>query len=182
MFQAMAEKAGVRSHPSITRAVELFDKIAHPQWQSDSPPKIDWPDDWDIDPPDSWSGDADAALNSPIADAIEYLSHEGSDMAQTIAARLHSTVEGVVSEIKDKAGFRPRTVNIPHRDAWETDPAAARDAVHGMSWAALDLAQDMHFANFMLRRDLRAAVYRRVCSDLYALADSPYFTRRTGQH
>lgn len=33
----------------------------------------------------------------------------------------------------------------------------------------LDLAQDMHFANHMLRRDLRAAVYRRVCSDLYAL-------------
>lgn len=179
VFQAMAEKAGVRSHPSVTEAVRLFDYISHPQWrQNGERPTVNWPDDWNFDAPGDQSGDADMTLNSPIADAIEYIDastryvpRKMLEAGQRIAEKLQLALRGRVEWFKDSAGFRPihiaPRVQAHYRDA-STDEL--REIVSAMGWMALDLAQDMAFANEMLRRDLRASTYRRVCADLYRLS------------
>lgn len=164
-FQAMAEKAGVRAHPSVTAAVQLFDGLMHQQWKDNSPPKVEWPTDWDFDAEDDWSGDADMQLNAPIAALIELLDPmslhrlpEGqwraiADAVDRVEAAMRTHIQG----LKTLHGFQKFTVNV-------------KDAPRGIGMALLDLAQDMDFANTMLRRDLRAATYRRVRSDLYALS------------
>lgn len=174
-FQAMAEKAGVRSHPSVTEAVRLFDAIAHPQWTPDGESfnGITFPSDWDLDPPGAWSGDADMELNSPIAAVLEYLDAKAFSSSVKRDEREHvgRLMEGldrplqgmVVKLLPDRQ--RP-PVDIP-ADASREDLA---EAINAMSWAALDLAQDMASTNEMLRRDLRAAAYRRIARDLYEMA------------
>jgi len=165
VFQAMAEKAGVRGHPSVTQAVQLFDGLMHVQWQDKKPAGVEWPKDWDFDDKDDWSGDADMQLNAPIAALIELLNPlslhrlpEGQWRAICEAVdRVEVAMRTHIQGIKSLHGFKKMTVNV-------------KDAPRGIGMALLDLAQDMDFANTMLRRDLRAAVYRRVRSDLYALS------------
>lgn len=168
VFQAMAEKANVRAHPSTTKVVEYFDAFAGLQWGTDEPPSIQWPTDWDFDGEDAWTGDADMQLNAPIAELVELVDavcfQRGTSDAMRTALR--EAVERVqkamlthIGGIKANHGFRVKEIDISNEP-------------EGMGWAVLDLAQDMRFANEMLRRDLRAAVYRRVCSDLYRLAFS----------
>jgi hypothetical protein len=181
VFQAMAEKARVRSHPSVTKAVELFDMIAHPQWTADDAPvpQVDWPADWDFDPPGAQSGDADMQLNSPISDAIEYLdgrlygklSADERRHIQGIIDRLHAATMHAVEGVKEAAGFRPMRVALPPKEHFrDMGRDELEQLVTAMSWMALDLAQDMSCTNEMLRRDLRAAAYRRIQADLYRLA------------
>lgn len=181
VFQAMAEKARVRSHPSVTAAVALFDMIAHPQWTEDDAkaPVVEWPTEWDFDPPGSQSGDADMQLNSPIAEAIDYLEArkfskckpEEWEYVSGLAQRLHAATMRHVEGIKEAAGFRPKVVPMPSKEHFsDMDRDELIELVSGMSWMALDLAQDMMTTNEMLRRDLRAAAYRRIGSDLYRLA------------
>lgn len=172
-FQAMAEKAGVRGHPSVTAVVSLFDKLVRLQWERrDDVPRIQFPDDWNFDDEadDGWSGDADMQLNAPIADLLDIIEHQRFNSKVSPAAfealssavvRVQRAMKTHIDGIKSNHGFVAKTVDV-------------RDAPHGMGWALLDLAQDMHFANNMLRRDLRAAVYRRVCSDLYALSHAEH--------
>jgi hypothetical protein len=178
-FQAMAEKAGVRSHPSVTQAVALFDAVSHPQWRGDKEmPKIEWPTDWDFDGEGAWSGDADMTLNSPIAEAIElfdalvmHVPHRLVEPLRHVLVGLNRALRDGVDGVKDKHGFRPRYLTCPpqmhFRDMVDEE---LRDLASSLGWMALDLAQDMSFANEMLRRDLRAATYRRVCSDLYRMS------------
>lgn len=181
VFQAMAEKAGVRSHPSVSKAVELFDAIAHPQWTREDAvfPKVEWPQDWQFDSPAEWSGDADMALNSPIADAIDYMrsrlikaSEAEREWIYSTMSRLEAVLQSRVEGFKEAHGFRPVKLTAPppkHYRDMTTDEL--RDLCSAIGWALLDVAQDMSFANEMLRRDLRAATYRRVCADLYALSN-----------
>lgn len=178
-FQAMAEKAGVRSHPSVMEAVKLFDMISHPQYRDggEKLPEIKFPTFWDLDSPSAWTGDADMALNSPIADAIDYLDslkfsgkRKQIEYTQELIGRLQKVLVGKVDGIKDAHGFRPKHLSIPSGSIANMDVETLRNVVESISWMALDLAQDMAFANEMLRRDLRAATYRRVCADLYRLA------------
>jgi hypothetical protein len=178
-FQAMAEKAGVRAHPSVSAAVRLFDAISHPQWNANKEvPSIDWPDDWEMDGPDVWAGDADMSLNAPIAKAIELLDHmifhvsgKYVEPIREAQAALQDALAKGVDGVKERAGFKPVTIAPPTEHYRDLDAEQLREMVSGMGWMALDLAQDMHFANFMLRRDLRATTYRRVCSDLYRLSN-----------
>lgn len=178
VFQAMAEKAGVRAHPSVTKAVELFDLIAHPQWKDEPLPKFEWPTDWDFDDTEQWSGDADMQLNAPIARAIEIMeqlrfSVKGpvweafNEITQLLDKALREGIEGY----KDANGFKSVSVRgqpgIHYRDL---DREQLIELVGSISFMALDLAQDMAFANDALRRDLRASVYRRVCGELYSLS------------
>lgn len=178
-FQLMAEKASVRSHPSVTKVVELFDAIAHPQWhdQNKVMPKVEFPTSWDLDLPESQSGDADMSLNSPIAEAIELLEHlvfrvpKAMKDIHRVTQGLQVALDGKVEGVKDKVGFRPLHLK-------PLDPVHFKDATReqlqewlsAIGWMALDIAQDMSFANEVLRRDLRAASYRQVCSDLYRLS------------
>lgn len=179
-FQAMAEKAGVRGHPTVTEVVRLFDAISHPQWNDGAElPKLEWPENWGFTGHD-WSGDADMELNAPIAAAIEKLKHMNyvsnatnfyaiiNDVIGDLQKALRAGVEG----FKDKHGFKPVHVKMPTgKHPNEMSEVELRDVVFGMSMMALDLAQDMDFAGSMLRRDLRASTYRRVHCDLYRLAD-----------
>lgn len=168
-FQAMAEKADVRGHPSVTAAVRYFDTFAGLQWGKDEAPKIEFPDGWDFEGSDSqWSGDADMQLNAPIADLIELIEHLRFklplDAMPAIAAAISKVQSAMVTHIdgiKSVHGFAQKTVTV-------------RDAPNGIGWAILDLAQDMSFANEMLRRDLRAAAYRRICADLYGLSQCEF--------
>lgn len=168
-FQAMAEKAGVRGHPSVTRAVKLFDSLVGLQWGLDEVPKIEWPEDWDFDGKDEqWAGDADMHLNSPIAELIEMFQHTRFNVSPEAGAAIRKAIDRAekamrehIDGIKANHGFRTKTVSLANPP-------------HGVGWALLDLAQDMAFANEMLRRDLRASVYRRVCSDLYALSNCEF--------
>ena len=187
VFQAMAEKAHVRSHPSVTKAVEMFDSIAHPQWQ-DSPkgyPLDEWPTDWDFDTEGAWSGDADMQLNAPIADAFEYFetrrfncSEEEARRIDEIALKLNEILEGRIEGVKDAAGFQPRQISVPTTEHCNDMSAEElREIVSAMGWMALDIAQDLSFANRALRRDLRAAAYRAACADCYSLADFAYRPR-----
>jgi hypothetical protein len=177
-FQAMAEKAGVRSHPSVTATVELFDSISHPQWRGEKKiPKIDFPRFWDLDGPRAWAGDADMQLNSPVAAAIEFLDHlkfsgqSGKwEIINEIKEGLHKVIRDGVEGVKDRHGFKPMRVTVPAGFYKEMDAEALRELLNTLGWMALDLAQDMQFANECLRRDLRAAVYRRVAADLYRLS------------
>ena len=178
-FQAMAEKARVRGHPSITAVVELFDTIAHPQWRGDKViPRIKFPTDWEFDDPREWSGDADMGLNSPIADAIELLSHlrfkvSGSGLLEGIddvIGGLERALQRGVDGVKDKHGFTPRRFSPATGHLKDMSAGQLRDLAGTIGWLCLDLAQDLNFANEMLRRDLRAATYRRVCADLYRLS------------
>lgn len=178
VFQAMAEKAGVRGHPSVTEAVRLFDYISHPQWKSreEKPAKIVWPEDWDFDASDEQSGDADMALNSPIADAVGMLSnyHFAKDRNRLIAdavGLIQKALKTSIDGIKERNGFVPKFMKpIDAKRYDEMSAEELRDLVSNIGWMALDLAQDMGFANDMLRRDLRAATYRRVAGDLYAIS------------
>lgn len=179
-FQLMAEKAGVRSHPSVTAAVQLFDMISHPQWRNHNTPlpKVDFPEDWELDDKDAQSGDADMSFNAPIAEAIERLealrfSTHGpqwkiiNDTKDFLQKALHDGVEGY----KDHCGFHPKqTAPLSDKHFRDMDADELRDLASALGWMALDVAQDMHFANTMLRRDLRAAAYRRVCADLYGMS------------
>ena len=178
VFQAMAEKAGVRGHPSVTEAVKLFDAVAHPQWSKGEPvPKFEWPTDWDLEG-DHWSGDADMSLNAPIAEAIESLTHARFNANQSIQnvinhaiGNLQKALRTGVEGVKDKHGFKPAELTMPNgKHPKDMSEAELRDAVSIMGMMALDLAQDMDFAGLMLRRDLRASTYRRVHADLYRLA------------
>lgn len=179
-FQALAEKARVRSHPSVTKVVELFDLISHPQWRNQDQrlPEIEFPEEWDFDQPGAWSGDADMSFNAPIAKAIEYLtsrrfraSNKERDWEVEIIAGLEKVLRERVEGIKDGCGFIARTVTIPSAEHYrKMDRDQLAELVSALGWMALDLAQDMAFANEMLRRDLRAATYRRVAADLYRLA------------
>lgn len=179
VFQAMAEKARVRSHPSVTKAVEMFDSISHPQWMKEAKrfPVSEWPTEWDFDPPDAQSGDADMQLNAPIAAAIDYL--EGKKFSTSakewehvceIINGLHEATQRHVEGVKEAVGFVPRTIqsNTKRPEDMEKDELVA--LIRDMSWMALDLAQDMECANVMLRRDLRASAYRRIGGCLYRLA------------
>jgi hypothetical protein len=174
-FQAMAEKAGVRSHPSVTAVVKAFDTIAHPQWTDDAAemPDLTFPTDWDLDPPDAWSGDADMELNAGIAMAMDYLESrrlEASDKEFKHISEIMEALERPLQGILDKAipkRAERKAIEIPE-DATREELA---EAINAVSWYALDLAQDMHFANHMLRRDLRAAAYRRVCGELYGMSN-----------
>lgn len=178
-FQRMADLAGVRSHPSVTAVVELLDKISHPQWRNgEALPKIEWPTDWRFDDDEAWSGDADMGLNAAIAAALDFFEHASfGSMKQAqreamskIANDLSDVTRRGVEGIKDHSGFRPKHMTPPVGSLQSLSPDQLRDLVSTMGWMALDLAQDMHFGNFMLRRDLRAATYRRVCGDLYRLS------------
>lgn len=174
-FQAMAEKAGVRGHPSVSAVVRAFDTIAHPQWTPDDAtlPDLTFPTDWDLDPPSAWSGDADMVLNAGIAAALEYLDarkfncklDEWKHVCEIIEG-LERPLQGIVDTIIPERAER-KAIQIPE--------GATRDdlaqVINEMSWRALDLAQDMAFANEVLRRDLRAATYRAVCSGLYEMAN-----------
>lgn len=172
VFQAMAEKAGVRGHPSVTEVVKLFDSLMHSQWQKDEFSKVEWPADWDFDDKGQWSGDADMQLNAPIAKLIELLDfwsiralkdgHRNAIGAAIV--EVQRTMRTQIEGIKSNYGFRKMTVDVT-------------DAPNGIGMALLDLAQDMEFANNMLRRDLRAATYRRVCADLYALSQCEFEER-----
>lgn len=178
VFQAMAEKAGVRSHPSVTKAVELFDAIAHPQWKDSPPPKFEWPDSWDFDDAGAWSGDADMQLNAPIAQAIEIMERVRfsvkdpawkafGEIVRLLDKALREGIEGY----KDANGFKTVTVRgVPGVHYRDLSREQLIGLVGAMSYMALDLAQDMAFANDALRRDLRASVYRRVCGELYAMS------------
>lgn len=165
VFQAMAEKAGVRGHPSVTEVVRLFDSLMHQQWQHGELPNVEWPTDWDFDNEDDWSGDADMQLNAPIAVLIELLdqisfgsiSPKHREAIDVAVAKVQAAMRLHIEGIKSLHGFKKMEVRLS-------------DIPNDVGYALLDLAQDMHFANHMLRRDLRAATYRRVCGDLYALA------------
>lgn len=174
-FQAMAEKAGVRGHPSVTAVVKAFDTIAHPQWADDDAEigDLTFPTDWDLDPPGTWSGDADMELNSGIAMALDYIqsrrfraSKDEFAHLNNIAEALDRPLQGILDKIMPERAER-KPISIP--------PEATRDdlanLINDISWRALDLAQDMATTNEMLRRDLRAAAYRRVCAELYELAN-----------
>jgi hypothetical protein len=179
VFQAMAEKAGVRGHPTVTEAVRLFDSISHPQWSNDEPPpKIEWPTDWSFTG-DNWSGDADMALNAPIAEAMEKLrmaQHSVNKdsiyyLIDAAVADLLKAMRRGVEGIKEQHGFKPVHLTMPTgKHPNDMTEKELREAVSIMGMMALDLAQDMDFAGFMLRRDLRASTYRRVHGDLYRLA------------
>lgn len=177
-FQLMAEKAGVRSHPSVTAVVELFDVIAHPQWRGEKKiPGLKFPQFWDLDGPTAQSGDADMILNAPIAEAIEFLEHlkfsKGEKQFQYInelMGKLHQVAIRGVEGVKERHGFKPKHFSIPSGHNKDLDADALRERLEAVSWMALDLAQDMAFANECLRRDLRAATYRRIGADLYRLA------------
>lgn len=179
VFQAMAEKARVRSHPSVTKAVEMFDSIMHPQWVKETKrfPISEWPADWDFDPPGAQSGDADMQLNAPIAAVIEYLegkrfstnSKEWEYICELVTA-LHNATQRHVEGIKETIGFKPRRVEAARIRPEEMDKEELVAFVRDMGWMALDLAQDMEATNQMLRRDLRASAYRRIGADLYRLA------------
>lgn len=180
VFQAMAEKARVRSHPSVTKAVEMFDSISHPQWTKGVKkfPIEEWPTDWDFDPPSAQSGDADMQLNAPIATAIDYLegrkfncSAKEWEHVSQIIADLHAATQSRVDGIKEVAGFQVRhKIKGAQKHPKEMNREELLSLVTDMGWMALDLAQDMSATNEMLRRDLRASAYRRIQSDLYTLA------------
>lgn len=169
-FQAMAEKAGVRGHPSVTKMVEYYDQFAGLQWGHDAVESVEFPEDWDFDEGGQWSGDADMQLNAELTPLIEIAHHiarfcsikDGirKDLFDAIA-KAEKALNGQVQGIKSNHGFRPAVLTI-------------KQAPDHIGWALLDLAQDMNFANEMLRRDLRASAYRRVCSDLYALAQAEF--------
>jgi hypothetical protein len=174
-FQAMAEKAGVRSHPSVTAVVRAFDTIAHPQWTEDGAKIEDltFPTDWDLDPPGAWSGDADMELSAGIAMALGYLDSrrfnvgkEEGEMIGQIMEALEKPLQGIVDKVMPERAKR-QPIQIP-ADAGRDDLA---NLINDIGWRALDLAQDMHCTNHMLRRDLRAAAYRRVCGELYEMAN-----------
>lgn len=184
VFQAMAEKARVRSHPSVTKAVEMFDSISHPQWsEGERPfPINEWPIDWDFDGPDAWAGDADMSLNSPIAEAFDYFEHRmmstsGTEREHMVELRdgLQRLLQARVEGIKEAAGFEPRQLTVPTTaHCKDMSKEELSDMVGAMGWMALDIAQDLHFASHMLRRDLRASAYRRACAACYELSDFAY--------
>jgi hypothetical protein len=179
VFQSMAELAGVRSHPSVTQAVQMFDAVAFPQY-GEPPAAIDWPDEWDFtDPPDAHSGDADAALNAPLAELFEIIEHAKFSIKSDLYCALRKALEKIEArlgdirdQVKERHGFRPKALEpLPNKRVDEMTEAELKGLADAMGWAALDLAQDMHFSCFMLRRDLRASAFRRICADLYALSN-----------
>lgn len=167
IFQAMAEKAGVRGHPSVSKVVAYFDAFHSFGWgEAEELPTIETPDDWDFDREDEWSGDADMQLNSPVARLLDIICHYEvqTKLPERVREELNKAVVAVehalrthIDGIKSAHGFTTKSVDISR-------------IPDGIGLALLDLAQDMDFANEWLRRDLRASVYRRVCADLYRLA------------
>lgn len=181
-FQAMAEKACVRSHPSVTAVVALFDQIAFPNYRTgeETVPAIKFPTDWDLDSKDAWSGDADMELNAPLAEVRELLHHLHDRLKpaeREALANVMTQIDGLLktrmNAVKEVAGFVPKHLKpLAPKHYREMSAEELRDLVDAMGWMALDLAQDMHSANHMLRRDLRAAAYRRICADLYTLSQT----------
>lgn len=191
-FQVMAEKAGIRSHPSVTKAVELFDNIAHPQWKPDGDkfPKIEWPEDWDLDEPEAWTGDADMQANSAIEKVLEVFDHlrfmpgvkaDFYEHIRSVERDLQKTLQRGIQGVKERAGFRPKHISPPDAAHYrDMSREQLVDLVGDLGWMALDLAQDMHSTNFMLRRDLRASAYRRIGDDLYVMSQMAMEPRPEG--
>lgn len=173
-FQAMAEKAGVRSHPSVIATVKAFDTIAHPQWTADSAEigDLSFPTNWDLDPPDAWVGDADMELNSGIAMALEYFNSrrfncKGAEFKHLceIAEKLEGPLQGIVQKALPARRER-KPIEIPE--------GATRDdlarAINEISWLAFEVAEDLDMTNALLRRDLRAASYRHAARQLWEIS------------
>lgn len=177
VFQAMAEKAGVRAHPSVSAVVSLFDKIAYPQWHNEDQifPKIEWPAEWSFECEEQWSGDADMLLNEPLHEAVMWLTERTANLSHADRFKIANLIEKAIAKkiegVKAAAGFRPRQIApVTGKPLGLMSKEELIKQFEAMSWLALDLAQDMHFANVVLRRDLRAATYRRVSNDLYRLS------------
>lgn len=173
-FQAMAELAGVRAHPSVSAAITAFDTIAHPQWTEEDA-TVSFPTDWNLQPVEGWSGDADMELNAGIAKAIVYL--RDRIFARGLSADEREAIYEIIDALeRPVAGMVDRAIpDRLERKPVEVRPDATREelvrAINDLSWRALDLAQDMETTNTMLRRDLRSGAYRAVARDLYALAN-----------
>jgi len=182
VFQAMAEKAGVRSHPSVTKVIELLSRISHPQWANGQAMPIDkeWPTDWALDDAEgAWSGDADMELNAPLKklhdlfSMLRFSSNLNEKQSRVFAEALQDIDAALLARIqgfKAKLGFKPKHLQ-PAADVSYRDMTREQliEHVDMLGWMALDLAQDLESTNDLLRRDLRAANYRRVTSDLYKI-------------
>lgn len=185
-FQAMAEKAGVRSHPSVRAVIKMFDSLVGMYWHEPDAPKIEFPKDWDLDPPEAWSGDADMQLNSPIAEAIEALSWYRVEKPK-IADKINEVIEGLervldrgIEGVKAKAEIKPRERLVLPKHYQEMTRDELLDLVNKWGWILLDIVQDLDFTNELLRRDLRAAAYRRLRDELYMLVYAPIMKKPIG--
>ena len=158
-FQAMAEKAGVRNHPSVSAAVAAFDGLMHQQWKNKERPKF--PTDWNFDPTpemNEGAGDADMMLNSKLEAVFEKTPPwESEKLTRSEIESFFREAEKTLREIRVAAGFRPTVVSVP------------TSQIREIGMVLLDAAQQMEFARKMLRRDLRAAQYRQISEELYRL-------------
>lgn len=180
-FQAMAEKAGVRFHPSVRAVIKMLDSLVGMYCHEPDAPKIEFPKDWDLDPPEALSGDADMQLNSPIARAIELLNlfatknHGNEELVKDIfrtIGQLDRVLQKGIEGVKRREGYE-RTPPPPRpeiKNYCDMTRKELTDMLSYLSWWALDLAQDMDFTNEFLRRDLRASAYRRIRDELYRMA------------
>ncbi len=184
VIQRLAELSGVREHEAVQATLGYLDETSHPQWQKGAAkPAPIWPDRVPIS--SEKGGDAEMLLGASVAKALEpfacgfiyteipkeYVRAAVRELTEAVQSALRKGVEGH----KDAAGFKVKSLKIPggkHPDDMSREEL--KSLVHGMGYAALDLAQDMNFAQDMLRLDLRAAVYRRVAADLYQLSNVPY--------
>ena len=175
MFQSMAEKAGVSSNPSVIDMANQFSNCAYAQWPKEIPQKISLPLDFKIDEDvEKYRGDADMQFSAPITNLIQYLDRlmfsakddSLSKKAYEWKCALEEVSDGILSGYKDKVGI---DVKPQKHHPMDSHCEVCKD----MSYMALDIAQDMRAAMEMLRGDLRAASYRRICSNLYKMAFPP---------
>lgn len=188
IIQALAERAGVRRSKAVVEAMEYLNSIAFPQWGDPDfvppplPSVIPLAEDGD-------EGDAEMLVDAEIAKAMEPFDDmwfmagiKGAhrDAVSALCRAVQDHLAKVISQVKENAGFKPKRIDwkfTAHpNDMSREELRAALDAI---TWAALDLAQDMEAARTLLRKDLRDGSYRRIAGDLYAIGNIPY---RQGEH
>ena len=193
VFQAMAERAGMRRHPAISEIVKAFDKCVGSQWKDDGaslPEKIELPENPILYEGEEENGDAEMLCTARLAKALEpfeigYIPRNARDekyigCVNELVEAVHEALESMRDQVKRDHGFKPVDMTImkaPDYDEMTRDQLI--DIIRGMSMVALDLAQDMNFTRTMLRYDLRDSAYRRIHRDLYKLAFSPSPTEYT---
>lgn len=174
VIAALAERAGVKNAPAVQVAIKTCDAISHPQW-NEVPNVPEFPEVMGIeaDVDQSEYGDSEMEMDAAVANAAGPLRDPfflTDAPREKVTQAVTQYMEAVGSYLrrahidvaKDAAGFEPKQIVIPTGDQ------------SAFGWAALDLAQDMHFARTMLRRDLRDLAYARIAGDLYRLANMQF--------
>jgi hypothetical protein len=164
MMEALADRAGLSKDPSVCKAIKLIGDQTYTQW---SGPVEDLPElTIDAEPAvDPRAGDAEMVLSSKIDEHVQVLKsavdygHIKGDLADAVCGLINGIDDHMETAIAEGfkalgADWKP-VPQVQSRDDIDVSHATLHDLLS-------ELSMDIDFGAQVLRRDLRAGMYRQM--------------------